>query len=105
MNSRYISSLIRGRGSSVGIATAYGRRSIPGRGKRYVSTPQLPALKPTQLPIKWVLGALSPGVNQPGREADHAPLTIAEVKNGGAIPPLQHGIVLNLLSSGTILPF
>jgi hypothetical protein len=34
----------------------------------------------TQPPIKWVLGALSLAVKQPGREADHSPLTSVEVK-------------------------
>jgi hypothetical protein len=39
---------------------------------------------------KWVPGALSPGVKQMGREADHSPPTSAEIKNGGAIPPFSH---------------
>jgi hypothetical protein len=39
-----------------------------------------PALGPTQHSIKWVPGAVSPGVKQPGREADHSPPTNAEVK-------------------------
>jgi hypothetical protein len=30
--------------------------------------------------IQWVPGALSLGVKQPGREADHSPLSSAEVK-------------------------
>jgi hypothetical protein len=33
-------------------------------------------------------GAISTGVKQPGLEADHSPPSSAEVKNGGAIPPL-----------------
>jgi hypothetical protein len=37
-----------------------------------------------------VLGPTQPGVKRPGREADHPPLSSAEVKNGGAIPPLPH---------------
>jgi hypothetical protein len=37
-------------------------------------------LEPTQLPIQWVPGALSLGVKQPGREADHSPPTGAEIK-------------------------
>jgi hypothetical protein len=31
-----------------------------------------------------------PWVKRPGREADHSPPSSAEVKNGGAIPPLSH---------------
>jgi hypothetical protein len=38
------------------------------------------ALEPTQPPIQWVPGALSLGVKQPGREADHSPPSSAEVK-------------------------
>jgi hypothetical protein len=34
--------------------------------------------------------ALSPGVKRQGREADHSPPSRAEVKNGGAVPPLSH---------------
>jgi hypothetical protein len=35
-------------------------------------------------------------VKRPECEADHSPVSIAEVKNGGAIPPLcLHGVVLN----------
>jgi hypothetical protein len=34
--------------------------------------------------------AVSPGVKRQGREADHSPPSNAEVKNGGAIPPLSH---------------
>jgi hypothetical protein len=39
------------------------------------------ALGPTQPPIQWVPGALSLGVKRPGHEADHSPLSSAEVKN------------------------
>jgi hypothetical protein len=35
-------------------------------------------------------GILSLGANRPGREADHSPLSIAEVKVSGAIPPLPN---------------
>jgi hypothetical protein len=37
-------------------------------------------LGPTQPPIQWVQGALSPEVKRQGREADHSPPTSAEVK-------------------------
>jgi hypothetical protein len=54
------------------------------------STESRPALGPTQPPIQWVRGALSPMVKRPGREADQSPPSTAEVKNGGAISPLPH---------------
>jgi hypothetical protein len=41
-------------------------------------------LGPTQPPIQWVPGALSPGVKWQGPEADHLP----QSSEGGAIPPL-----------------
>jgi hypothetical protein len=44
----------------------------------------------TQPPIQCVPEAPFPGLKRQGREADHSPLTIAEVKNGGATPPLSH---------------
>jgi len=31
-----------------------------------------PALGPTQVPIKWVLGALSPGIKRSEHEAEHS---------------------------------
>jgi len=40
-----------------------------------------PALGPTQLPIQWLLGELSPRVKQLGHEADHSPPSSAKVKN------------------------
>jgi hypothetical protein len=52
------------------------------------STTSIPALGPTQPPIQWVPGALSPGVKRQGREADHSPPSSAKTKNGGDIPPL-----------------
>jgi hypothetical protein len=39
------------------------------------------ALVSTQPPIQWVPGAISVGVQRPGREADHSPPSNAEVKN------------------------
>jgi hypothetical protein len=32
----------------------------------------------------------SPGVKRPGREADYSLPSTAEIKNGGAVPPLSH---------------
>jgi hypothetical protein len=68
------------RDSSVGIATGY---RLDGRGVG-VRVP----VGPTQPPIQWVLGALSPGVKRPVCVADHSPPSDAEVKNDGSMPPL-----------------
>jgi hypothetical protein len=53
-------------------------------------TASRPSLGPTHPHIQRVLGTLSSGVKRPGREADQSPRFSAEVKNGGAIPPLPH---------------
>jgi len=39
------------------------------------------AVGPTQHPLQWVTGALSPGVKQPMRGADHSYPPSSEVKN------------------------
>jgi hypothetical protein len=76
----------------VGIATGCildGRGSIPGRSKIFLfSVASRPALRPTQPPIQWVPGALSPRVKRSGRGADHSPPPSAEVSNGILIPSL-----------------
>jgi hypothetical protein len=70
------------------------RAGRPGFNSRQVqeifplSTAFRQALGPSQPPIHWTPVALSPGVKGPGLEADHSPPSSAEVKNGGAIPPL-----------------
>jgi hypothetical protein len=75
------------RDSAVGIATGYvagrwmGRGSSADRGENFLfSASSWPALGPTQPPIRWVPGVISPGVKRPGREADYWPPTSAEVK-------------------------
>jgi hypothetical protein len=73
------------RDSSVDIGTGWTRDKIC-----LLSIAARPALGLTQPPMQWVRGALSPGVKRPGREADHSPPSSAEVKNGGAIPPLPN---------------
>jgi hypothetical protein len=82
------------RDGSVGMPTSYrleGRGSIPGNGSDILfSAVSRPALGLTQPLIQSVPGATSPGIKRPGREADHSPPYSAEVKNGGAIPPLTH---------------
>jgi hypothetical protein len=44
------------------------------------TTASKPALGPAQPPVRWVTGTLSLGVKRPGRDADHSPLSSAEVK-------------------------
>jgi hypothetical protein len=82
------------RGSSVGIATGYGLkgrvRFLAGLTDFLYSTAFRPALRPTQLPVQMVLGALSPGAQRRVREANYSPPTSAEVKNAGAVPPLLY---------------
>jgi hypothetical protein len=57
------------------------------------------ALGPIHPPIQWVPGALSLGVKQPVREADHPPPSSAEVKECVKIylhfPIRLHGVVLS----------
>jgi hypothetical protein len=74
------------RDSAVGIATGYGLddRGAGFRvpvGSRIFSSPRRPDPRPgpTQLPVQWVPGTLSPEVKGPGREADHSTLTSVEV--------------------------
>jgi hypothetical protein len=81
-------------------SSSKGWSSIPSRIKNSLfSTLSRPVLRPTQPPIQWVLGALSPGVKRPVRQSDHSPLTSAEVKNTWiytSTPLIRlHGVVLN----------
>jgi hypothetical protein len=80
-------SLSKRRGSSVGIATAYGlddrggRSSSPGRVMNFhFSISSRTALEFTLPPSQRVLGLFLRGVNGQGREAGHSPPTIDEVK-------------------------
>jgi hypothetical protein len=60
------------------------------------STASRPPLGPTQPPVQWVPRALSLGVKRPEHEVYHSPTSHAEVKNGGAGPPLAHTSLLVL---------
>jgi hypothetical protein len=83
---------IRSRNSSVSVVTdygLYGRGSISGRGKRFsllhsAQTGSGAHLAPYTMRnvsfLRWV--------KRQGLESDHSPPFSAEVKNGGAIPPL-----------------
>jgi len=60
-------------------------------GFHLLSTTSRPAPGPTQPPLQWVQGALTPWIKQPGYEADHLPPSSAKVKNVWSytsIPPL-----------------
>jgi hypothetical protein len=69
----------RSRVSSGSIVSDYGLddRAIGVRslaGAKDFSSILRPALGPTQPPVQWVPGVLSPGVKaRPGRDADHSP--------------------------------
>jgi hypothetical protein len=54
------------------------------------STASRLALVTTQLPVQWVLGALSLGVKWLVCEADHSPPSSTAVKEGGAMLLLSH---------------
>jgi hypothetical protein len=57
---------------------------------------------PTQPPIQWVTGAISPELKWPGREADHGGQENMDLHIHS--PIRFHGVVLNWLSTGTTLP-
>jgi hypothetical protein len=61
-------------------------RFLAGQEIFLYSTASTPALGPTESPIQWVPGALSPEIKQPGSEADLSSPSSAEVKSGGAKP-------------------
>jgi hypothetical protein len=65
------------------------RVSISVKSKKcfFSSIASRPALGPTQPPIQWEPGALSPTAKQLGRKPDHTSPSCAEVKNDEAIPP------------------
>jgi len=76
---------VRSRSSSV-LWRGYGlddRSSIPWKTRDiFFVTSSRPALKPpSQAPIQWVLGALSPGVKRPGCEVDYSHPSSADVTN------------------------
>jgi hypothetical protein len=82
-------------GRAVSIATGYaldhqvdGVKKSAGSLSNLSSMSSKLTLGPTQLPIQWILAALSPGVILQGREADHSPTISAEVKK----TPFPHTI-------------
>jgi hypothetical protein len=80
-----------GRDSSVGIATGWTVRvrfSVVQHFSLLHSVETDSGAYPASYPVGT--GAISPGAKRQGREADHLSLSSAEVKKGGAIPPLHH---------------
>jgi hypothetical protein len=77
------------------------QESIPGRGKRFLPSPQRPhqLQGPYSLLYHGYQGALSPGMKWPGRKTDHSPTSNAEVKNYGATPLLPINTTLLSLVS------
>jgi hypothetical protein len=69
-----------------------GLGSIPGQGQEIFlfCAVYTPTLGPNQPPVQWGTGALSPGVKRPERETDYSSPSSAEIKSGGAVPPLSH---------------
>jgi hypothetical protein len=67
------------------------RGSIPGKGKKFSLLHKIQTGSGTH-PASYLMdtGSLSPEVKRSGRETDNSPPSNAEVKYGGAIPPLLH---------------
>jgi hypothetical protein len=65
--------------------------SIPGRRKRFISTPQQHTDSPTH-PSSGTMGTGGSlrGDKAAGHEAGHSPPSSVKVKNGGAIPLFPH---------------
>jgi hypothetical protein len=78
-----------GRSGSVSIVSGYGLTNGPlwfdprQRQEIFILTSvSRPALRPTQPPVQWVPGVLSPGDKaRPWRDADHSQLSSVDVKN------------------------
>jgi hypothetical protein len=61
---------------AIGVRSRRGQRIFP------LTSVSRPALWPTQPPVQWVPGVLSPRAKaRPGRDADHSPPSSAEVEN------------------------
>jgi len=62
------------------------------------ATESRPALEPTQPPIQWVPRALNQGVKRWWREANHSPISSAEVKNAWSYTSIPQYVFLMYLS-------
>jgi hypothetical protein len=75
---------------SLGRAIYPKEREVTGVWRKLHNDSFMSALGLTHSLVQRVLQALFLGVKRPAREADHSAPSSAEVKNGGAIPPLPH---------------
>jgi hypothetical protein len=86
-----------------------GRDSIPGRGKRFWSSPQrLDGLCPIHPATRWAAGGSFLGEKTPRHEADHSLQSSSEVGYSGAIlhfPILLHNVGTDFPSTGTNFPY
>jgi len=80
---------------------------VPGRAESLSLHHCVQTLGPTQLPTKWILGALSLQVKWPGHAGDTLPLhPVPRLRIHEAIPPLSHVLAqgqLYLLPLSSIL--
>jgi hypothetical protein len=69
-----------------------GQGSISGGVKIFFFVPQRPDRLWSQPNFLYngYRGLFPWGVKRPGRETDHSPLSSAETKKGGVLPPLTH---------------
>jgi hypothetical protein len=63
----------------------------------FSSPPCLSALRPTQRPVQWIPGSLSPRVKWPGRRADHSPPSSADVKNSRSYTSTPQYVIMCLI--------
>jgi hypothetical protein len=102
----------KSRGSSVSIGTdsrldgIRGSDSRRGMGIFFLWTTFRPAPEPTQPPIQWVSGELTPGVKWPGVKLTTHLLLVPRSRMRGAIPPPPNTSSWRggYFSKGTILP-
>jgi hypothetical protein len=69
------------------------RVRIPAGTGNFFDTVSRPALGPTHPAIQWVPGALSLGVNRPGRETDHSPPSSVEVTESESVELCLHSLI------------
>jgi hypothetical protein len=82
---------ICGAGVAESVERPRDRSSSPGRAKNFLfTTSSRPVLNPTQPPIQWIPGALSPGVKRRGVKLTTHLQLVLRSKIRGSIRPLPH---------------